>query len=83
MSTNDFMFIVICLIVAVSLIMAIIGICSSDKILSTPKRVIRKERIRETSESEIWRTNIYSLDTIKFDTISKKTSWDTAHELPR
>ena len=83
MRTNDFIFIAVCLIVVVSLIMAIMSTCSSSKILSTPKHVIKRERISESSDKEIWRTSTYQLITVEYDTIPKKTSWDTAHELPR
>lgn len=65
------------------MISCIIRECNRTKVYANPKQVIRKERIGETSESEIWRTSIYSLDKVSLDTIPKKTSWDTAHELPR
>lgn len=65
------------------MVLCIIRECNRTKVYANPKQVIRKERIGETSESEIWRTSIYSLDKVNYDTIPKKTSWDTAHELPR
>ena len=52
-------------------------------IVSTPKNIIKRERISESSDKEIWRTSTYQLVTVEYDTIPKKTSWDTAHELPR
>ena len=83
MTTSDFIFISVCLIVAVSLTMAIMSTCSSSKILSTPKQIIKRERVSESGDKVIWRTSTYQLVTVEYDTIPKKTSWDTAHELPR
>lgn len=44
---------------------------------------MKSERIYENSDNEIWRTSIYSIDSVYYDTIPKKVSWDTSHELPR
>lgn len=57
--------------------------CTYTKVYANPKQVIRRERISESSDEEIWRTSTYQLVTVEYDTIPKKTSWDTAHELPR
>lgn len=87
MSTNDFMvkslFAIFVMVILCGMALCIIRECNRTKVYANPKQVIRKERIGETSESEIWRTSIYSLDKVSYDTIPKKTSWDTAHELPR
>lgn len=87
MSTNDFMvkslFAIFGIMILGGMVLCIIRECNRTKVYTNPKQVIRKERIGETSESEIWRTSTYSLDKVSYDTIPKKTSWDTAHELPR
>ena len=64
-------------------IMGIIQECSRSSIYSTPKRIIKRERISESSDNEIRRTSTYQLITVEYDTIYKKNHWDTAHELPR
>lgn len=49
----------------------------------TPKKVVIRNKIYENSDNEIWRTSIYSIDSVYYDTIPKKVRWDTSHELPR
>ena len=76
-----FVFVLLSIIIFCAL--SIVSDSGCSKVSANPKQVIRKERIGETSESEIWRTSIYRLNSVIYDTIPKKTSWDTAHELPR
>ena len=87
MRTNDFFNITLAaffsIVILGCVIMGIIQECSRSSIYSTPKRIIKRERISESSDNEIWRTSTYQLVTVEYDTIPKKTSWDTAHELPR
>lgn len=87
MKMNDFMtkslFAMFGIAILGCVIMGIIQECSRSSIYSTPKRIIKRERISESSDNEIWRTSTYQLVTVEYDTIPKKTSWDTAHELPR
>ena len=87
MRTNDFFKITLAALFSITIlgcvIMGIIQECSSSSIYSTPKRIIKRERISESSDKEIWRTSTYQLVKVEYDTIPKKTSWDTAHELPR
>ena len=87
MRTSDFMirslFAMFLLVIAVILTMAIMNTCSSSKILSTPKQIIKRERVSESGDKEIWCTSTYKLHTVEYDTVMKKRSWDTAHELPR
>ena len=68
------------LVIAVTIIM---NTCYRSKILSTPKQIIKRERVSESADKEIWRTSTYKLHTVEYDTVMKKRSWDTAHELPR
>ena len=87
MRIDDFiaksLFVIFGIMILGGIVLCIIRECNRTKVYANPKQVIRKEQIGETSESEIWRTSIYSLDKVSYDTIPKKTSWDTAHELPR
>jgi hypothetical protein len=87
MRMNDFFKITLAALFSIVIlgcvIMGIIQECSRSRIYSTPKRIIKRERISESSDNEIWRTSTYHLVTVEYDTIPKKTSWDTAHELPR
>ena len=87
MRTSDFMirslFAMFLLVIASILIIAMMNTCSSSKILSTPKQIIKRERVSESGDKEIWRTSTYKLQTVEYDTVMKKRSWDTAHELPR
>ena len=61
MKTNDFMvkslFVMFGIIILGGMISCIIRECNRTKVYANPKQVIRKERIGETSESEIWRTS--------------------------
>lgn len=77
------LFATFCLVIACIMVLCIINECNRTKVYANPKQVIRRERISESSDEEIWRTSTYQLVTVKYDTIPKKTSWDTAHELPR
>ena len=77
------LFATICLVIACIMVLCIINECNRTKVYANPKQVIRRERISESSDKEIWRTSTYWLVTVEYDTIPKKTSWDTAHELPR
>lgn len=57
--------------------------CDGQSITSTPKQIIKRERVSESGDKEIWRTSTYKLHTVEYDTVMKKRSCDTAHELPR
>lgn len=87
MKMNDFMakslFAMFGIAILGCVIMGIIQECSRSSIYSTPKRIIKRERISESSDNEIRRTSTYQLITVEYDTIYKKNHWDTAHELPR
>lgn len=87
MKMSEFMFkslfATFCLVIACIMVLCIINECNRTKVYANPKQVIRRERISESSDKEIWRTSTYQLVTVEYDTIPKKTSWDTAHELPR
>lgn len=76
-----FVFALVSLIVFCTLSIEINGDCS--KVSATAKQVLIRERIEESERGYIWRTSIYRLDSVIYDTIPKKTTWDTAHELPR
>ena len=69
-------------IIVIAAILLFIG-CTKRHTTFSAKQVLRRERISESSDKEIWRTSTYQLVTVEYDTIPKKTSWDTAHELPR
>ena len=71
------------LVIVCVMVLCVIRECNRTKVYANPKQVIRRERISESSDEEIWRTSTYQLVTVEYDTIPKKTSWDTAHELPR
>lgn len=77
------------LFTAVILLLIICGVvtlfrrCDRQSITSTPKQIIKRERVSESADKEIWRTSTYKLHTVEYDTVMKKRSWDTAHELPR
>lgn len=87
MKMNDFMakslFAIFGIMIFGGMILCVIRECNRTKVYANPKQVIRRERISESSDKEIWRTSTYQLVTVEYDTIPKKTSWDTAHELPR
>lgn len=87
MKMSEFMlkslFAVFCLVIVCVMVLCVIRECNRTKVYANPKQVIRRERISESSDEEIWRTSTYQLVTVEYDTIPKKTSWDTAHELPR
>lgn len=65
------------------MVLCVIQECNRTKVYANPKQIIKRERISESSDKEIWRTSTYQLVTVEYDTIPNKTSWDTAHELPR
>lgn len=87
MKMNDFMtnslFAMFGIVIFGGMVLCIIRECNRTKVYANPKQVIRRERISESSDEEIWRTSTYQLVTVEYDTIPKKNSWDTAHELPR
>lgn len=87
MKINDFMnksfFDMFGIVVFCCMVLFVIRECNRTKVYANPKQVIRRELISESSDKEIWRTSTYQLVTVEYDTIPKKTSWDTAHELPR
>lgn len=87
MTTNDFMtkslFALFGIVIFCGIVLCVIRECNRNKVYANPKQVIKRERISESSDKEIWRTSTYQLVTVEYDTIPKKTSWDTAHELPR
>ena len=87
MKMSEFMFmslfVTFCLVIVCVRVLCVIRECNRTKVYANPKQVIRRERISESSDKEIWRTSTYQLVTVEYDTIPKKTSWDTAHELPR
>lgn len=87
MKTNDFMtknlFAMFGIMIFGGMVLCVIRECNRTKVYANPKQIIRRERISESSDNEIWRTSTYQLVTVEYDTIPKKTSWDTAHELPR
>ena len=87
MTTSDFMirslFALFGIAIFFAMVLCVIRECNRTKVYANPKQVIRRERISESSDKEIWRTSTYQLVTVEYDTIPKKTSWDTAHELPR
>ena len=70
------------IIILIAVILLFIG-CTERHTTFSAKQIIKRERISEGSDNEIWRTSTYQLVTVEYDTIPKKTSWDTAHELPR
>lgn len=76
MKMNDFMvkslFAMFGIAILGFVIMGIIQECSRSSIYSTPKRIIKCERISESSDNEIWRTSTYQLITVEYDTIYKK-----------
>lgn len=76
-----FVFALVSLIVFCTLSIASDGDCS--KVSASAKQALIRERIEESERGDIWRTSIYCLDSVIYDTIPKKTTWDTAHELPR
>lgn len=87
MKMNDYMtkslFAIFSIMMFSGMVLCVIQGCNRTKVYANPKQVIRRERISESSDKEIWRTSTYQLVTVEYDTIPKKTSWDTAHELPR
>ena len=87
MKMNDFMtkslFAMFGIVIFCGMVLCVIRECNRTKVYANPKQVIIHKRISESSEKEIWRTSTYQLVTVEYDTIPKKTSWDTAHELPR
>ena len=87
MKMNDFitksLFAMFGIVIFCGMVLCIIRECNRTKVYANPKQVIRRERISESSDKEIWRTSMYHLVTVEYDTILRKTSWDTAHELPR
>lgn len=87
MTMNDFMirsfFALFGTVTFFAMVLCVIRECNRTKVYANPKQVIRRERISEGSDREIWRTSTYQLVTVEYDTVPKKTSWDTAHELPR
>ena len=84
---NDFMTKSLCamfgIMIFCCMVLCVIRECNRSEVYANPKQVIRRELISESSDKEIWRTSTYQLVTVEYDTIPKKTSWDTAHELPR
>lgn len=68
-------------IIGITIAAVLIGCaCSSTKV--TAKQVIIRERVSNSDRVEVWQECLYSLDTIRYDTI-RRYGWDTAHELPR
>lgn len=84
---NDFMvkslFVMFGIVIFGCMVLCVIQECNRTKVYANHKQIIKRERISESSDKEIWRTSKYQLVTVEYDTIPKKTSWDTAHELPR
>ena len=76
-----FVFVLLSIIIFCAL--SIVSDSGCSKVSATAKQVVIRERIEESERVDIWRTSIYRLDSVIYDTIPKKTSWDTAHELPR
>lgn len=56
--------------------------CANKHTTMTARQVIVRERISNPNGTEVWQECLYSLDTIRYDTIRRK-GYDTAHELPR
>ena len=87
MRTNDFMtkslFSIFIAVIICGISLCILRECNGSKVYINPKQIMKSERIYENSDNEIWRTSIYSIDSVYYDTIPKKVSWDTSHELPR
>lgn len=76
-----FVFVLLSIIIFCAL--GIVSDSGCSKVSATAKQVVIRERIKESERVDIWRTSTYQLVTVEYDTIPKKTSWDTAHELPR
>lgn len=53
------------------------------ELLQTPRQIIRSDKVGKTSDCEIRRISTYGLTAVQYDTVPKKRSYDTAHELPR
>lgn len=87
MKMNDFMtkilFAMFSIVIFFGMVLCVIRECNRTTVYANPKQVIIRERISEKSDKEIWRTSTYQIVMVEYDTIPKKTSWDTAHELPR
>lgn len=81
MGVIAFIFVLLSIIIFGAL--SIVSNNGCSKVSATAKQVVVRERIEESERVDIWRTSIYRLDSVTYDTIPKKTSWDTAHELPR
>ena len=85
--TNDFMvksfFGIIAIGVIGSIILEIVREYNRTDLYTTPRQIIRSDKIGETSDYEIRRISTYELTSVQYDTIPKRQSYDTAHELPR
>lgn len=57
--------------------------CDRTDLYTTPSQIIRSDKMYEMSDYEIRRTSTYELTSVQYDTIPKRQSYDTAHELPR
>lgn len=68
-------------IIGIAITAVLIG-CTCRSTTVTAKQVIIRERVSNSDGVEVWRECLYSLDTIRYDTI-RRYGWDTAHELPR
>lgn len=65
------------------IVMQVIRECNRTNVYTTPRQIIRSDKMHETSDYEIRRTSTYELISVQYDTLPKRQSYDTAHELPR
>lgn len=87
MNTTDFMVKSFFGLVLVGMIggitITLVRECGRTELLQTPRQIIRSDKISETSDYEIHRISTYELTSVECDTVLKRRSYDTAHELPR
>lgn len=70
------------LLIAVIVGAVLLSGCVNKHTTVIARQVIVRERISNRNGTEAWQECLYSLGTIRYDTIRRK-GYDTAHELPR